>query len=33
MLAREDQTIAVPTLVWRLLTPVKKIIGDLQPPR
>jgi circadian clock protein KaiB len=29
MLARGDQIIAVPTLVRRLPTPVKKIIGDL----
>lgn len=28
-LARGDQIIAVPTLVRRLPTPVKKIIGDL----
>jgi circadian clock protein KaiB len=29
MLARGDQIVAVPTLVRRLPTPVKKIIGDL----
>jgi len=29
LLARGDQIIAVPTLVRRLPTPVKKIIGDL----
>jgi len=29
MLARGDQIIAVPTLVRKLPTPVKKIIGDL----
>ena len=29
MLARGDQIIAVPTLVRRLPTPVKKIVGDL----
>ncbi len=29
MLARGDQILAVPTLVRRLPTPIKKIIGDL----
>jgi circadian clock protein KaiB len=28
-LAREDQIIAIPTLVRKLPTPIKKIIGDL----
>jgi len=32
MLARGDQIIAVPTLVRRLPTPVKKIIGGLSNP-
>jgi len=28
-LARGDQILAIPTLVWRLPSPVRKIIGDL----
>jgi circadian clock protein KaiB len=28
-LARGDQILAIPTLVWRLPAPVRKIIGDL----
>lgn len=27
--ARGDQIMAIPTLVWKLPPPVKKIIGDL----
>ena len=32
-LARDDQIIAIPTLVRRLPQPVRKIIGDLCDPR
>ncbi len=28
-LARGDQILAIPTLVWRLPSPMRKIIGDL----
>ena len=31
-LARGDQILAIPTLVWRLPSPVRKIIGDLSNP-